>query len=115
MFLRYALLSTFLLIFTSHAHAHPIMGRGVICDSAAQVETYITLKGGDAAVETINAKEPKACAVMLVAFEKGQVVKTIDNREITEILVVAWNDGQVWHDLIPATQYTVFVIAGENV
>jgi hypothetical protein len=91
------------------------MGQGLVCDTPAQVEEYITLKGGDAALEIINAKEKSASDFLLVAFEKGKIVKPVGNREITEILVVAWNDGTTWHDLIPATQYTIFVIPGENV
>lgn len=112
-YLHYASIALFLALFATNAKAHPISGRGVVCDTAAQVEEYITLKGGDAALAAINAKEKNACALLLVAFEKGSVIKTIGSKEITEILVVAWNDG-VWHELIPMMQYTVFVLPGEN-
>lgn len=112
-YLHYASLALFLVVFASNAKAHPIAGRGVVCDTPAQVEEYITLKGGDAALEVINAKEKNACALLLVAFEKGGIVKTIGGKEITEILVVAWNDG-VWHQLVPMMQYTIFVIKGED-
>lgn len=112
---HYALLVAFLVLFTSHAKASPVMGRGVICDSALQVEQYIALQGGDAALAVINAKAKNACALLLVAFEKGTVVKKLGNQEITEILVIAYNDGHQWVPVEPLPQFTVFVKPGQEV
>lgn len=113
--MRYILMAAFIAFFVTNARAHPVMGRGVVCDTPTQVAEYITLKGGDAALETINAKEKNACELLLVAFEKGNIVTTMGNKEITEITVIAYNDGRQWIEVQPMTQYTIFVVNGENV
>jgi hypothetical protein len=90
------------------------IGRGLVCDEARQVTEY--LKRGE--YETINAKEKDACAILLVAFMRGKAVGEITTPKgsvvVTEILILAYNDGRVWRNVTPMIQYTMFVLPGEG-
>lgn len=108
--------------------AEPIMGEGLVCDTAEQVEQFMKLPHSDqlqvgASLEKINAGLGKpACAIVTVRFERGKVVKRItdpaDNSEveITEINVVGFMYGGLVMELpSPLKQYTPFPVTGVKV
>src|SRR6202051_2720183 len=72
------------------------VGASLVCDTQGQVERFVALFDGDAqtAVKVVNAEEenPTACAIMNVAFMRGQQLETARHGdtafEIIRILVV---------------------------
>lgn len=112
-------LIAFLFLFPRLSGAQEALtGRGVICNSAAQVAEYVTLKGGDAALNIINARDKSACAILMVAYVRGKDVMDVRANEgaatVTEIVVIAFNDG-TWHRVTPFAQFTLFVKPGQEV
>ena len=59
----------------------------LVCDTQAQVERFISLYDGnqEAALSAVNAEanDPTACAVLPVAFVRGNEVGTTRNRSAT--------------------------------
>lgn len=91
-------------------------GNGLVCNTSVQIEQFIALHNAKIpnaeAVEAINAKAPMACAVLPVAFIRGEVVKIVASDggyvAITAITVVATHNGVGWVHVAPTRQYTVF-------
>src|SRR5215471_3173558 len=72
------------------------VGNSLVCDTQAQVERFVVLFSGDAqaAIQVVNAEEqnPSACALMNVAYMRGQQIGMARHGdkafEIVRILVV---------------------------
>jgi hypothetical protein len=96
------------------------VGVGIVCDTAGQVERYISLnKDGtpaEAAIQTINTESnnPHACGMVVAAFVVGEEVGNVTVPDgtvrIVEITIVAAQTQSGWQRTPPTVQYTgVFV------
>ena len=90
---------------------------GLVCDTITQIEQFVSLhnqkvSNSDALVKVNGDKTPPACDVVIVAFYRGKVEKSVMTDgvvvEITAILVVGAYDGQQWIRTVPTPQYTIF-------
>ncbi len=79
------------------AHSREIqVGSGLVCNTAKQVEKFVAFSDADprAAINATNDEEndPKACAVVNIAFVRGHNTVTVRTRhatfQIADILVV---------------------------
>lgn len=114
--LLYALMMAFVL--TKVAAHELIQGRGVVCDTKAQIEMFADLGLSEAAVQAINADAPNACALIEIAYYRGATIEQVNSGEliVVEILVVAFKQGVEWIRLKePALQYTLFEEPGKGV
>jgi hypothetical protein len=96
----------------------PVVGRGVVCDTAEQMERFIALRGNgnDAvvALQTVNEEaQIVACNVALVMFTGGKPIAELTIRgklvSVIEITVHAIGRGSVWRKMPGITQYTATV------
>jgi hypothetical protein len=90
------------------------IGQGLVCNTPAQVETYVHAREPAAALAAINQAEPKACAMAEVLFWKGAQVATIRNDKgtfvVTAILVVAFMTAQGPQPVPAKPQFTIFSV-----
>jgi hypothetical protein len=108
-----------------HHDASAVVGAGVVCDSAQQVERYAALKSGGAeaaqAIELVNteANNPEACALLMIAFipraEVGNVTVTGGVLRVMEITVVAAATKEGWNSVPSVKQYTAVFVKTEEV
>jgi hypothetical protein len=108
------LLTMVFLLYGAGAHAQDIfLGEGLVCDTPEQVERYILSTDTEATLVQINAEKAHSCALVDVAFYKGQVVKHVHNDEgmwaITHILVIGLVVGEDIQSVQPALQWTAFL------
>jgi hypothetical protein len=92
------------------------LGVGLICNSPAQVERYLTLHVKDespaAAIQLINseAQDPNACALAAIAFVRGKPGKSVSVRgglmKITQVMILATQTPAGWQRVSPILQYT---------
>ena len=92
------------------------VGVGLICNSAAQVERYLTLHVKDespvAAIQLVNAEaqDPNACALAAIAFVRGEQGKTLPapggQMKITQVMILATQTRAGWQRVPPILQYT---------
>ena len=113
--MRYLAMLFVIVAFATHVHAHELeTGSGVLCDTAAQIERFAALNSNPAAITTINADAPNACAYLNVAYIKGaahgQVRSHGHTVVVTEILVIAVDHGQGYQRIAPVIQYTLFPV-----
>jgi hypothetical protein len=95
----------------------PTVGVGVICNTSAQAEQYVTLraKGQDVtpAVALVNrqARQPRACGFAAIAFVRDHTMtsKTVNGKvvDIVRINVIAGFNGQGWQHVANTVQYAV--------
>lgn len=92
------------------------VGMGLICNSAAQVERYLSLHvantSPDAAVRLVNdeAHDPNACALAAIAFTRGEQGKSVPApggvMKVTQVTIVAAQTPAGWMRIAPLVQYT---------
>jgi hypothetical protein len=88
----------------------------LVCDTQEQVERFVALFAGDAqaAIRVVNTeqKNPTACAMMNIAFMRGNQLGTArhgDNAfQITHILVIGIDNGNGIQSVQPAAYYSAF-------
>ena len=88
----------------------------LVCDTQEQVERFVALFAGDAqaAIRVVNAeqKNPTACAMMNIAFVRGNQLGTArhgDNAfQITHILVIGIENENGIQPVQPAAYYSAF-------
>jgi hypothetical protein len=88
----------------------------LVCDTQEQVERFVALFAGDAqaAIRVVNAeqKNPTACAMMNIAFMRGNQLGTArhgDNAfQITHILVIGVENENGIQPVTPAAYYAAF-------
>lgn len=107
-----------------HHDASAVVGAGVVCDSAQQVERYAALKTGGAeaarAIELVNteANNPEACALLMIAFipraEVGNVSVSGGILRVMEITVVAAATNAGWSSVPSIKQYTAVFVKTEE-
>lgn len=93
-----------------------VTGTGPICDTAEQMEMYISVIERDmqAAIKAVNdVHGDKACVVNSVAYVRGADIKTVNHKEgavvVTRILVVGVvTPFGVVIPIEPASFFTVF-------
>ena len=100
------------------------LGVGVICDTAEQMQRYLTLFKDDTspqvAIQTINSETPGqgACGMALVAFLEGNHIGAIEVSggimRIMQITVVAMKTPSGWLSVTPTQQYTAFFEKAEE-
>lgn len=86
----------FLLPLSADARENWSLATGLVCDTAEQVESYVTGFNGDVqeALKRVNTNAGKedACIIATLGFIKGKVIQTVRTRdeayEVTEILVI---------------------------
>jgi hypothetical protein len=86
----------------------------LVCDTQEQVERFVALFAGNAqaAIRVVNAeqKNPTACAMMNIAFMRGNQLGTArhgDNAfQITHILVIGIENGNGIQPVQPAAYYS---------
>src|SRR5512141_2115808 len=107
------------------AERGPVVGVGVICNTSAQAEQFVSLRqqGADItpAVAKVNqeAQDPRACGLAAVAFVPdetmapqpmgGKLVK------IVRINVVAGYNGTGWHQVASIVQYAILPTEGQEI
>jgi hypothetical protein len=92
------------------------VGVGLICNSEAQVERYLSLhikdETPDAAIKTVNAEaqDPNACALAAIAFVRGEPGKSVPApgglMKITQVMIFAAQTPAGWQRVPPILQYT---------
>ena len=96
------------------------VGFGVVCDTSAQMERYLTLYRGDISPETalriVNSEANNAvagspvCGMASIAFAPGGEVGTVNvsggMMHIMQITVVAMKTHRGWFKVPPTIQYT---------
>jgi hypothetical protein len=105
--------------FASPAKAHEVVeGRAVLCDTPLQIERFAKLDAKPEAIQTINAEEQNACALLHVAYIEGANLGRITVRgrtmRIVEVLVVAIDRGAGWQGIAPMLQYTLFEVPEQS-
>ena len=94
-------------------------GRGLLCDSAAQIERFMAVFAGDAdaAVAIVNAEAEKtnACGVDDVLYRREQELGTVKHGEevyrVVQISVIGvQRAGRVIPLPLPQTQFTIVKI-----
>jgi hypothetical protein len=103
----------------------PVVGVGVICNTSAQAEQFVSLRqdGQDItpAVAKVNeqAQDPRACGVAAVAFvaDKTMATKPMGGKlvKIVRINVVAGYNGTGWHHVASTVQYAIVEAKGEEI
>ena len=98
------------------------IGRGVLCDTAEQVQHFVALRNEgmapQAALHVVNdeARQTTACSYTMVLFtsDKPIVDLTIKGRRIhiLQITVMAFGDGRTWKWMPDMVQYTAVVEKG---
>ncbi len=92
---------------------------GLVCDTAEQVESYVTGFDGDVqeALKRVNAKAGKedACIIATLGFIKGKVIQTVrttrdEAYEVTEILVVGAVTPSGFQLVAPIKWFSAFQI-----
>ena len=95
-----------------------MVGRGVVCDTAEQMERFIGLRGNGkdvvVALQTVNEEaQIVACNVALIMFTGGEPVVELTIRgklvSVVAITVHAIGNGSVWRKMPGITQYTATV------
>ena len=94
------------------------VGRGVLCDTAQQMQRFVALRGdgkeAEVALETVN-KEAHiiACNVAVVMFTGAKPIGELAIRgklvSVIEITVHAIGTGSAWKKIPGITQYTAVV------
>jgi len=92
------------------------VGMGLICNSEAQVQRYLSLHGAnqspDAAIQLVNTEEqdPSACSIAAIAFIRGKEGRAVSapggQMKITQITVVAAQTPFGWQRMQGLIQYT---------
>lgn len=101
------------------------VGRGVVCDTAQQVERFTALVGElrdvEKSIRTVNAEaeNPEACGLLLAAFvrgnEVGEVRSGTNTAKVVEITILAVPVNDQWQFVTPLKQYTAFRTKGVDV
>lgn len=91
-------------------------GVGIICDTASQVERYLTLqKEGQhtaQAIQIVNteAHNAKACGMAAVVFIPGEQVGNVmvegGRMQVMRVTIVAVQTDRGWHATQPIVQHT---------
>jgi hypothetical protein len=94
------------------------VGVGIFCDSAEQVDRYLTLNGQNAAPEdtlrAVNeeAKNPAACGVAAIAFVADERIRTVIGSNgamrIMRVTVIATVTETGWLAVPATTKFTAF-------
>jgi hypothetical protein len=97
---------------------HLVVGQGVFCNTAQQVERFAALAYGkhnaEEAISIVNqeARDSEACGQTLAAFVCGAEVAHVDNRvgavRIKEITIFAVPVGDEWQAISPVRQFAAF-------
>ncbi len=103
--------------FCAPAHAMDYeVGKSLVCDTQVQAERFVAHFTGDAtaAVKVVNTEEhnPSACAIVNVAFVRGNMIGTARHGDsafqVVRILVVGVEaDGSI-HAVSPGIYFSVF-------
>lgn len=103
----------------------PVVGVGVICNTSAQAEQFVSLRqqGADItpAVARVNeqAQDPRACGLAAVAFvpDKTMATKPMGGKlvKIMRINVVAGYNGTGWHHVAATVQYAIMPTEGQEI
>lgn len=98
-----------------------LLGKGLVCNTAEQVEEFIVLASNDAedALKQVNEKahDASACGILSVAFIEGDVVKTITGEHagrIVQIGIVGVEVNGGWLHIKPFVQFTFYVTEQEK-
>jgi hypothetical protein len=93
------------------------IGMGVICNTSDQAEHYVRLRAGGTdvipAVIVVNeqARDPKACGLAAVAFQRDKTIeaKSMQGKLVTivRISVLAGYNGREWLRVPTIVQYAV--------
>jgi hypothetical protein len=99
------------------------VGQGIICDTPAQVQRYVVLRGDGRdvtdALQTVNEEfhDPTACDVALVAFTDSRPIAegVVQGKlaSIVQIMVQAVGIGTTWRTIPAHARYTVEVKEGQ--
>jgi len=94
------------------------VGRGVLCDTAQQMQRFVALRGdgkeAEVALETVNNEAHiTACNVAVVMFTGAKPIGELAIRgklvSVIEITVHAIGTGSAWKKIPGITQYTAVV------
>ena len=99
-----------------HNDAKTVVAVGLVCDTARQVERYVTLfqDGASArtAMDTVNTEhnDPRACEMVVAAFLMGEQVSALSisgrNVQIVRITIIAKKTDKGWQRTPAIVQYT---------
>ena len=127
-------LGLLLLLFGFHSAAiaqnakHVALGVGVFCDTAEQMQRFLTLYSADysaeisppAAIQAVNSEKASrgACGMAPILFVRGDYVGSVNVSggimRIVEIMVIAMKMPQGWLDVPQTQQYTAFFEKAEE-
>lgn len=97
--------------YTARADEQTYQGRGLVCDTEAQLKKAIAAyDNGENGVEAVNKDEPRACGILIVAYRKKETVGTVTTKQgtldIVRIEIVAIHDGTMWRPVANVAQLT---------
>ena len=98
------------------------VGIGVICNTPAQAESFVTLRArGTETMMAVNGvnkqvRDPKACGLAAIAYKRGKTLtsKSLNGKlmDIVRIDVLAGYDGHGWARVPEMTQYAIMQSPG---
>ena len=114
----------FALFIVFPVHAQELFtGSGIICDTREQVERYVAIYDGNAenTIELVNAEanSKSACGEAQVVYEAVKEVGhiRIDHSlgKIVQLTVVGIGRNGIWDVVEPHTQFTIFMVSGQEI
>lgn len=94
-------------------------GKGLICDTQAQVEKYVQIADQADALQKVNADSPTACAIVNMVYVEGAEVSRVSNAEgcfrVVNVLVVGVVTPQGIQRVAPLEQYILVTIPTHKV
>jgi hypothetical protein len=107
------------LLTPASAQQQTYTARGLICDTAEQVERYVTAKDQAATFTAINAENPDSCEIDRVTFFMGESVKHITSLDgkvwdIKPILIIEGVVNGRMQELVPFSQFAAFLTDEEG-
>jgi hypothetical protein len=108
------------------AHSGPAIGIGIICNTPAQAEQFVTLRTKGArpkqAIDAVNQAmhDASACGIAAIAFTRDHTVdtKTVGDKlvQIVRVNIIAGFNGRIWQRVSGVvTQYAVMEGEGETI
>lgn len=116
--LRAALLCLFCSLPVATLAQETHQGRGLVCDTQAQVEKFLEVADQPTALQQVNADDPTACGVLPVVFIEGKEVSRITTKHgtfrVVSILVIAVITPNGPQRIPPMPQFTLVAVSKDR-
>jgi hypothetical protein len=108
----------------SSAYAQDVAtGSGLICDTREQIERYVAMYDGNPqrTIELVNeqSNSKSACGLAQIAYQRAEEIADIRvnhaRGKIVQLTIVGINYSGIWQGTRPYTQFTIFMLPGQEV